>query len=71
MISQFLPLVEDQILRKLIPRSDESYSDILVLMDMSSTSVTIMVIKIHYICGKGRRLENSVYYCYEFICFNR
>lgn len=34
-ISQFLPLVEHQILRKLIPRSDaSSYSDIVVLMDM-------------------------------------
>ena len=35
-ISQFLPLVEHQILRKLVPRSDASpFSDIIVLMDMS------------------------------------
>jgi hypothetical protein len=34
-ISQFLPLVEHQILRKLIPRSDRSsFLDIFVLMDM-------------------------------------
>jgi hypothetical protein len=34
-IAQFLPLVEQQILRKLIQRSDESsFSDIVVLMDM-------------------------------------
>jgi predicted ATP-binding protein involved in virulence len=34
-ISQFLPLVEHQILRKLVRRSDaSSYSDIVVLMDM-------------------------------------
>ncbi len=33
-ISQFLPLVEHQILRKLVRRSDESLSDIVVLMDM-------------------------------------
>jgi predicted ATP-dependent endonuclease of OLD family len=34
-ISQFLPLVEHQILRKLIPHSDgRSFSDIVVLMDM-------------------------------------
>ncbi|MDP9287457.1 MAG: hypothetical protein M3P08_04585 [Thermoproteota archaeon] len=33
-ISQFLPLVEHQILRKLVPRSDGSFSDIVVLMDM-------------------------------------
>jgi predicted ATP-dependent endonuclease of OLD family len=33
-ISQFLPLVEHQILRKLVPRSDgRSFSDIVVLMD--------------------------------------
>jgi hypothetical protein len=33
--AQFLPLVEHQILRKLVPRSDESsFSDIVVLMDM-------------------------------------
>ena len=34
MISEFLPLVEHQILRKLAPRSDRSISDIIVLMDM-------------------------------------
>ncbi len=35
-ISQFLPLVEHQIPRKLVPRSDgRSFSDIVVLMDMS------------------------------------
>ncbi len=33
-IAQFLPLVEHQILRKLVPRSDGSFSDIVVLMDM-------------------------------------
>ncbi|MDP9289420.1 MAG: hypothetical protein M3P08_14660 [Thermoproteota archaeon] len=34
-ISQFLPLVEHQILRKLIPRSDEkTFSDIVVLIDI-------------------------------------
>jgi predicted ATP-dependent endonuclease of OLD family len=34
-ISQFLPLVEHQILRKLVPRSNErSFSDIVVLMDI-------------------------------------
>jgi predicted ATP-dependent endonuclease of OLD family len=34
-IDQFLPLVERQILRKLVPRSDGcSFSDIVVLMDM-------------------------------------
>jgi hypothetical protein len=34
-ISQFLPLVEHQILRKLVPRSDRiSFSDIVVLVDM-------------------------------------
>jgi predicted ATP-dependent endonuclease of OLD family len=34
-ISQFLSLVEHQILRKLVPRSDRrSFSDIVVLMDM-------------------------------------
>jgi hypothetical protein len=34
-ISEFLPLVEYQILRKLTPRSDaSSYSDVVVLMDM-------------------------------------
>ena len=34
-ISQFLPLVEHQILRKLVPQSDRSsFSDIVVLMDM-------------------------------------
>jgi predicted ATP-dependent endonuclease of OLD family len=33
-ISQFLPLVEHQILRKLVRRSDGSFSDIVVLMDM-------------------------------------
>jgi hypothetical protein len=34
-ISQFLPFVEHQILRKLVPRSDgRSFSDIVVLMDM-------------------------------------
>jgi predicted ATP-dependent endonuclease of OLD family len=33
-ISEFLPLVEHQILRKLAPRSDRSISDIIVLMDM-------------------------------------
>ncbi len=34
-ISQFLPLVECQILRKLTPQSDgSSFSDIVVLMDM-------------------------------------
>ncbi len=33
-ISQFLPLVEHQILRKLVRRSNESLSDIVVLMDM-------------------------------------
>jgi hypothetical protein len=36
--------MEHRILRKIKPLSDESYSDILVLMDMSSTSVTIKVI---------------------------
>jgi predicted ATP-binding protein involved in virulence len=34
-ISQFLPLLENQILRKLVPRSNgRSFSDIVVLMDM-------------------------------------
>jgi len=33
-ISEFLPLVDHQILRKLAPRSDRSISDIIVLMDM-------------------------------------
>lgn len=34
-IAQFLPLVEHQILGKLLPRSDErSFSDVVVLMDM-------------------------------------
>jgi predicted ATP-dependent endonuclease of OLD family len=34
-IAQFLPLIEHQILRKLVPRSDERiFSDIVVLMDM-------------------------------------
>jgi energy-coupling factor transporter ATP-binding protein EcfA2 len=33
-ISQFLPLLEHQILRKLVRRCDESLSDIVVLMDM-------------------------------------
>ena len=45
-ISQFLPLVEHQILRKLVPRSDaSSYSDIVVIngyaRPISYTSVTI------------------------------
>ncbi len=35
MISQFLPLVEHQILRKFVPKSDgRPFSDIVVLMDM-------------------------------------
>ncbi len=35
MICQFLQLIDHQILRKLLPRSDEkSFSDIVVLMDM-------------------------------------
>jgi len=33
-ISQFLPLVEHQIFRKLVPRSDGSLSDIIILMDI-------------------------------------
>jgi predicted ATP-dependent endonuclease of OLD family len=33
-IAQFLPLIEHQILRKLVPRSDGSFSDIVVLIDM-------------------------------------
>jgi hypothetical protein len=48
-ISQFLPFVEYQILRKLVPRSDaSSFSDVIVLMDMpdldtSSISITITI----------------------------
>jgi hypothetical protein len=45
-ISQFLPLVEHQILRKLIPRTDaSSYSDI-VVRPISSTSNTIAITRI-------------------------
>jgi hypothetical protein len=41
-ISQFLPLVEHQILTKLVPRSDgSSFSDIVVLMDMSHAHVSL------------------------------
>jgi hypothetical protein len=41
-IAQFLPLVERQILRKLVPRSDgSSFSDIVVARHISSTSITI------------------------------
>jgi hypothetical protein len=46
-ISQFLPLVEHQILRKLIPYSDgSSFSDIVVLMNASPTSSTAITIKV-------------------------
>ncbi|HEY7571251.1 MAG TPA: hypothetical protein VH796_07780 [Nitrososphaeraceae archaeon] len=63
MISQFLPLVEYQILRKLAPQSDgSSFSDTIVLMDMPGLRLpsTLQSLLLEYIRSVVREENGNI-----------